>query len=601
MNPNAKFERDLEQWLQTEAPASAPAGFHASVMDRARTLRQRPGWATSLPVRRFGRGRGMTLLAAAALLLVGGAWAAGSGFLRLPSIVPPVPAPSFGVVATASPGETSPRPSDLAGPSAGPTASPVTSPGGIWITTGTMGTPLNDHTAVRLLDGRVLVLGESTDGSGATSAELYDPLNGTWTATASMANPREGDATLLDDGRVLVGDLEGRSPDDPTSGTYGAEIYDPQSGAWTATGRMVNGGAVATLLRDGKVLVTGNGVLPTGNGSAQVFDPDNGTWTATGQMINPRHSHAAVLLPDGKVLVVGGHVVPDFPTDSAELFDPDTGTWTAIANMHTPRELINGFLQSDGTVLVLGSSGGDPQSVELYDPARGTWTAAGDLSRPGLSHAFATLLQDGRVLLTGYDNTAELYHPVTGSWSAAAPMLRPHAPPAILLLDGAVLVAGGNDCLDGVCVANGAAELYVPAGVAPPPLPAFPSPPPPVIPTPTPRPSAYPPATGPVPPNARPWTVTVVNDSAQPATLFLAEDDASDTLDKLCGSVTPNVVPAGVTQEVSFLLPARNVEGCALLVNPVPGDLGGLFETFEVPKAGKVWITADGQIGWLGS
>ena len=58
MNPNTQFERDLEQWLQAKAPASAPAGFHATVMDRARTLRQRPGWATSLPVRRFGRARG---------------------------------------------------------------------------------------------------------------------------------------------------------------------------------------------------------------------------------------------------------------------------------------------------------------------------------------------------------------------------------------------------------------------------------------------------------------------------------------------------------------------------------------------------------------
>jgi hypothetical protein len=121
MNPNTQFERDLEQWLQTEAPASAPAGFHATVMDRARTLRQRPGWATSLPIRRFGRGRGMTLLAAAALLLVGGALAAGSGLLRLPSVVPPVPAPSFGVLATASPDAmTTPTPSDSASPS--PTA-----------------------------------------------------------------------------------------------------------------------------------------------------------------------------------------------------------------------------------------------------------------------------------------------------------------------------------------------------------------------------------------------------------------------------------------------------------------------------------------------
>ena len=116
MNPNAQFERDLEQWLQTEAPASAPAGFHATVMDRARTLRQRPGWATSFPVRRFGRGRGMTLLAAAALLLVGGALAAGSGLLRLPSVVPPVPEPSVVAVATASPDATSPSPTPTVRP-----------------------------------------------------------------------------------------------------------------------------------------------------------------------------------------------------------------------------------------------------------------------------------------------------------------------------------------------------------------------------------------------------------------------------------------------------------------------------------------------------
>jgi hypothetical protein len=53
------------------------------------------------PARRFGRGRGITLLAAAALLLVGGTLAAGSGVLRLPSMVPPVPAPSSAVPVTA--------------------------------------------------------------------------------------------------------------------------------------------------------------------------------------------------------------------------------------------------------------------------------------------------------------------------------------------------------------------------------------------------------------------------------------------------------------------------------------------------------------------
>ena len=119
MNPNAQFEQDLEQWLQTEAPASAPAGFHASVMHRARTLRQRPGWVSSLPIRRFGRGRGLTLFAAAALL-VGGALAAGSGFVRLPSVVPPLLEPSVVAVASASPEALSPSPTVSAAPSATP-------------------------------------------------------------------------------------------------------------------------------------------------------------------------------------------------------------------------------------------------------------------------------------------------------------------------------------------------------------------------------------------------------------------------------------------------------------------------------------------------
>ena len=205
MNPNAQFERDLEQWLQTEAPASAPAGFHAAVMDRARTLRQRPGWATSLPARRFGRGRGMTLLAAAALLLGGGALAAGSGILRLPSVVPPVPDPSVVAVATTSPDATSPSPSESAAPSASPI--PVAGPGGVWIPTGSMVTPRYGHSAVRLQDGRVLVVGGEGDYGEAdlTSAELYDPATGTWSATGNMLEAaRPVPATLLRDGKVLV-------------------------------------------------------------------------------------------------------------------------------------------------------------------------------------------------------------------------------------------------------------------------------------------------------------------------------------------------------------------------------------------------------------
>jgi hypothetical protein len=176
-------------------------------------------------------------------------------------------------------------------------------------------------------------------------------------------------------------------------------------------------------------------------------------------------------------------------------------------------------------------------------------------------------------------------------------MLRSHGTPGILLLDGTVLVAGGEDCLDAVCVATGSAELYVPRGVSPPPLPAFPSPPPPVFPSPTQVPTAVPPQAGPVPPNARAWTVTVVNKSSEPATLFVAEEDVSG-MTRLVGAVTPNLVPPGTTVRVTFALPAKGVTGWWIFVNPGP-DGGALVGWKEVPLPGQIRITADGQVGWL--
>ena len=83
-----------------------------------------------------------------------------------------------------------------------------------------MGTPRSGYTTVRLLDGRVLVVGGADGVENDTSAELYDPTNGTWTATGSMLKPRGGfAATLLRDGRVLVGDVADPDADNPVMGS----------------------------------------------------------------------------------------------------------------------------------------------------------------------------------------------------------------------------------------------------------------------------------------------------------------------------------------------------------------------------------------------
>ena len=62
------------------------------------------------------------------------------------------------------------------------------------------------HTATLLANGQVLVAGgNGSGGSYLTSAELYDPAGGTWTATNSMHTARiNHTATLLPNGQVLA-------------------------------------------------------------------------------------------------------------------------------------------------------------------------------------------------------------------------------------------------------------------------------------------------------------------------------------------------------------------------------------------------------------
>ncbi len=63
----------------------------------------------------------------------------------------------------------------------------------------------------------------------------------------------------------------------------------------------------ATLLPDGKVLVAGGNYDTVILATAELYDPATGRWTATGSMAEERHSHTATLLPNGKVLVAGGY------------------------------------------------------------------------------------------------------------------------------------------------------------------------------------------------------------------------------------------------------------------------------------------------------
>jgi hypothetical protein len=230
---------------------------------------------------------------------------------------------------------------------------------------------------------------------------------------------------------------------------------------------MVCGGGqdAPAVLRDGRVLFTGGSgcppnvhpvVMPVTTGSAQLFDPASGRFSKTGPMTRPRGGHTATLLPDGRVLVTGGSSGGvDEPFASAELYDPQTGKFTPTGSMATPRQGHTATVLTDGRVLVAGGSnivwsaseGGRTAlaTAELYDPQTGKFTAAGSMTRARSDHT-ATLLQDGRLLITGGDEpvTAELYDPATGLFTPtdSRPTLT-YVQTATLLDDGRVLVGDG--------------------------------------------------------------------------------------------------------------------------------------------------------------
>jgi len=70
-----------------------------------------------------------------------------------------------------------------------------------------------------------------------------------------------------------------------------------------------------------------------------VLAQPQGTFTPTGDMTAQRMGHTATLLTNGKVLVTEGCAVPaGFPVwASAELYDPLTGKFALTGSMITPR------------------------------------------------------------------------------------------------------------------------------------------------------------------------------------------------------------------------------------------------------------------------
>jgi hypothetical protein len=163
----------------------------------------------------------------------------------------------------------------------------------------------------------------------------------------------------------------------------------------------------------------------------------------------------AVLLKDGRVLIAGGFTGGGWTrTRTSELYDPETGTWSLTGSMKMGYYGSMVLLQ-DGRVLHAARG-----SSEIYDPATGEWSLTGYMIKMRGEGMTLTLLPDGKVLAVGgldpweqAYRECELYDPETGIWTQIGDMRVARILPAVVVLvDGTVLVTGGNDEVRGVSI-----------------------------------------------------------------------------------------------------------------------------------------------------
>ena len=221
-----------------------------------------------------------------------------------------------------------------------------------------------------------------SQGSDASSSELYNSSTGTWTTRADFnttGNSQFGDdpIVLLPNGQILAGYIN-------TGSTY---VYNPASNSWSPTGSKVLRTYKGVTYQDRSdeeswVKQSDGSILSydvytsyitnatTGVGSAERYIPSTGTWIDAGNpplMSGPGVGYElgpAFLLPDGRSWFTGANGVTAFYT-------PSTNSWAAGP------AIPNGYVASDDPGAVLPNG-----HVLLAASPLGTLNAAGGYTFP---------------------------------------------------------------------------------------------------------------------------------------------------------------------------------------------------------------------------
>lgn len=297
----------------------------------------------------------------------------------------------------------------------------IEKPYGTWSPGGSMNVPRTSFATVHLENDKVVVLGgvsledhpQTLTSSPCTHAvEVWDPNTATWSNASPMTHARcAHTATRLSDGRVLVvggsdklADFRGQIAD--------AEIWDPHTDAWTPVGAMAvtRAGHTATALRDGRVLVVGGDAAGLGHPTtAEVWDGKSG-WKTIAAPAAKFFQHRALRRNDGTVLVFGGPRINragELPVEATEAWDPRTEEWQPGPNL--PITNATSVIPTVDGKLIMVEPGAEA-GARVWNPENGTTE---QVAWPDNVTHLAVQLDDKTFLIYGYFG-ASLFQPATG-------------------------------------------------------------------------------------------------------------------------------------------------------------------------------------------
>ena len=201
---------------------------------------------------------------------------------------------------------------------------------------------------------------------------------------------------------------------------------------------------------------TANGFVYTAGGIGTFnrfnrFDMASESHQAMPELPGPRH-HPMMATDGHDIYVAGGYQSKfglDNPGNNFWRFDPDVGAWEILSNMPRPRAA-GAMIYMHGRVWVVGGVG---SGVELlsFDIRMGEWELFPGGSGQYRNHIQAVVFENEIWWMAGRTNSADrttnnvqIWNPVTREWREGPPMNHPRAGHAAKVVQGQIIVAGGE-------------------------------------------------------------------------------------------------------------------------------------------------------------